>query len=213
MGSSLCIRGPLISAAIAALWLREMGYPGRNISCHFAAGTDCPDLIPVSFDGISETMRRAVEPMVVKTWPAFLVETESGPAQMAGDVALLDAVQAIAELDEHRIPTSSTRWRTRWGREMEVPALDTCTQPARLLSADWLTGLPFPLLFAPDPDDADLYLQYLPVLPDALFVRTCRFSEDDEFRRDSGVALNRLEQVLLQRFVPLLQPLTAKSRS
>lgn len=212
-GNSLCIRGPLTSTAIAALWLRQIGYPGKSLSCHFAAGTDQPDLIPVRFNGASETMRRAVEPLVVKTWPAYLIDTESGPATVVCEVALLDAVQALAELDEQGISTSGPRWGDRWSKGLDVPALDSCIQPARLLTAGWLADLNYPVLYSPDPDEAGLYLQYLPVLPDTVFVRTCSFSEGAEASQDASLALDRLEQTLLQRFVPLLRPLTDESRS
>lgn len=196
MTGACCIRGPLPSAAVAALWLRQSGIPACRLVCHFATGTDHADLVPIRFDKLSETMRRAVEPLIVKSWPGYLVETDLGLVKADGEIALLDLVQAMAELDEQGVKVTGPSWTDRWTTGVEVPALDTCIRPARLLTAPWLAGLKLPVLYSPDPE-ADYYLQYLPVSPDSVFVRACSSTPESEHRLDATQAMEQLEAVLI----------------
>ena len=159
------VGGEPLAAAVAALRLLQ-DEPGLAIFIDIDELAICEgDVFPLDLEDRSAIA--AIQPLLIRQWPAFLAVRDSRIVQFDRCVGLVDPVQCLAELD--RLRAGAVKEAPDGAIRLVPEGLPPITRSSQMIMHPVLRDLALPLLYEPLGPDA--YRQYLPLGEGLIMVR------------------------------------------
>lgn len=192
--SRITIGGDGFGSALVACCLAACD-PHVHIELRLETGEILQGLEPIVLDCVPARFRTAIEPLIVREWPAFTIIGQAGQSTHSAEIALLDPRQLALELDLLR-GRISVRRTDPGSADLDL-VIDAAA--GRLVSSSEIVdstsaGLALPVLADFEvARDKGLFLEYFPLVGETVLVRNVAISPDFDpisgLAADDGAAL------------------------
>ena len=143
-------------------------------------GGDCLELVLP--ERLAPALQDLIEPIVVRSWPGYVLRRDGQMIERAAPVWLLDPVQLQLELELLTNPPSfvGAEALTSAREVITLPAGPIRVRAAQIIGAEALAGLTVPVLADFDVASGEAaFLQYIPLGDERVAVCSVHASDDD----------------------------------